>query len=397
MKVLFLTHRLPYAPNRGDRARSYHMIRLLAPRVDLEVASLVHDAEEAKHVDRIRELGARVSVFEVPHWRNRVRALRHLPSTLPLTHLLLDAPGITPALESLVARRRPDVVFAYCSGMARFALAPPLSQLPLVVDMVDVDSAKWAALSTQHSWPFRWIYDRESRYLSRFEQDAAMHARHTVVVNQREADLLAAIAPRASVGILPNGVDIAGLKPPASPAEAPRLVFCGVMNYAPNVDAVCWFAREIWPRIRARRSDAELVIVGSDPAHSVRQLAVEASGISVTGTVADVRDYLWSAAVAVMPIRTARGVQNKALEAIAAGLPAIVTSAVQEGLPEEIRSACRVADTPEAFAEQTLSLLALSGTERRALTAQARLESLTWEHQLEPLHQILVDAAGRNA
>jgi polysaccharide biosynthesis protein PslH len=394
VKVLFLTHRLPYAPNRGDRARSYHMVRLLAPRVDLEVMSLVHDEQEANQADRVRALGATVSVFDVPHWKNRLKALPRLPSSRPLTHVLLDAPELPPALGSLVAQRRPDVVLAYCSGMARFALAPPLDTVPLVIDLVDVDSAKWGALSTKHSWPRRWIYQREARLLSRFERAAAMHARHTVVVNRREADLLVSLAPRASVGILPNGVDVGGLTPSSPPTEAPRLVFCGVMNYAPNVEAVCWFARDIWPLVRARRPDARLFVVGSDPANRIRNLSVPESGIEVTGTVPDVRDYLWSGAVSIVPLKTARGVQNKVLEAVAAGLPAVITTEVLEGLPFGVRPACRIADTAATFADATLSLLQLSGQERRAVAASADLSALSWDHQLEPLHGILTKAAG---
>jgi sugar transferase (PEP-CTERM/EpsH1 system associated) len=395
VNVLFLTHRLPYAPNRGDRARSFQIARLLAPRVNLEVVSLVHDEQEASQADRVRELGARVSVLPVPRWRNRLKAVPQLAGSRPLTHLLLDAPAMTATLESLVAQRAPDVVLAYCSGMARFALAQPLRKFPLVIDLVDVDSAKWAALLTGRSWPMRWIYQREAHRLSTFEHEAVMHARHTVVVNQREADLLVALAPQASIGILPNGVDVGGLAPTSSPGEAPHLVFCGVMNYAPNVDAVRWFARDIWPRIRAKRPDARFTIVGSDPVDAVRRLASPESGIAVTGWVPDVRGYLWNAAVSVAPLKTARGIQNKVLEAIAAGLPAVITSQVSEGLPPEVRSACRVADTPAGFADETLTLLQLSAIQRRAISASADLHSLSWDHQLEPLHQILESAAKR--
>jgi polysaccharide biosynthesis protein PslH len=216
-----------------------------------------------------------------------------------------------------------------------------------------------------------------------------------VVVNQREADLLAALAPHASVGILPNGVDVDSLRPSTSPGETPDLVFCGVMNYTPNVDAVCWFARTIWPLIRARRPHARFFVVGSDPAESVRKLAVPESGIEVTGAVSDVRSYLWNAAVAVIPLRMARGIQNKVLEAVAAGLPAVITTEVLEGLPPEVRPACRIADSAATFATATLSLLDMSGEERRAVAGRVNLSALTWDHQLEPLHQILENAAGR--
>jgi sugar transferase (PEP-CTERM/EpsH1 system associated) len=361
--------------------------------VDLEVVSLVHDQEEASHADRVRELGAQVTVCEVPRWSNRLKALPRLTGSRPLTHLLLDAPGIPSAVQTLTKERPPDVVLAYCSSMTRFAMIPPLASFPLVIDLLDVDSAKWATLATASTGPMRWIYRREAHHLADFERVAAMRAHRTVVVNQREADLLTALAPEAPVSIIPNGVDVAGLKPPASPHDAADLVFCGVMNYGPNVDGVCWFAREIWPLIRARRPDARFSIVGSDPVAKIRQLAASEPGIHVTGTVPDVRSYLWSAAVSVVPLRIARGVQNKVLEGIAAGLPSVITSQVFAGLPAEVHPACRVADTAADFAEQTLSLLALSSRERRAVSAHADLRSLSWERQLEPLYQILLNAA----
>ncbi len=392
MRVLFLTHRLPYAPNRGDRARAFHIIRLLAPRVELEVVSLAHDAEEAAQIDLVTQLGARVSVFRASPWMNRVKALPQLGGPRPLTHMLLDAPGLDNALRSVVADRRPDVVLAYCSGMARFALAAPLDGIPLVIDLVDVDSAKWSALAQRSRWPLSWIYARAA--CATFEQAAALRAQETVVVNEREAALLRAMAPTARVGIVPNGVDLINLRPPAPPTNAPTVVFCGVMDYAPNVEGVLWFARHIWPLIRKTRPDAQFSIVGSNPVDSVRQLHGSESGITVTGAVPDVRPYLWDGGVSIAPLKMARGIQNKVLEALAAGLPSVVTSQVLEGLPADVRPGCSVADTADDFSARTLELLALSGEDRRRRAGQASLSGLSWEEQLAPLLPIL-DAAYR--
>jgi sugar transferase (PEP-CTERM/EpsH1 system associated) len=287
-------------------------------------------------------------------------------------------------------------VLAYCSGMARFAVEPPLSAYPLVVDLVDVDSEKWSALAPRVPWPKRWVYQREARCLSTFEHRLALHARSTLVVTQREAIALQRIAPGAAVRVVHNGVDLSTLKPSSPPFEAPHVVFCGVMNYAPNVDGVLWFARNVWPLVRARRPDARLFIVGSDPVASVRRLGSLDSGIEVTGTVPDVRRYLWNAAISVAPLRTARGIQNKVLEAVACGLPTVATSQVLEGLPDQVRSACRSADLPGAFAEETLALLAMSGSDRRAIAEGADLAGLSWHNQLAPLYDILANAATRS-
>jgi sugar transferase (PEP-CTERM/EpsH1 system associated) len=396
--VLFLTHRLPYAPNRGDRLRAFHILRSLVAKGDeVDVLSLAHTADEMAAVDSVRAMGVHATAVHVPRFRNYVNGAVALAGTQPLTHVLLHAPEFGAALKRILAEREPDVVLAYCSSMARFAMAPPLSAYPLVIDLVDVDSSKWAALAESASQPKRWIYERELRYLSRFEREAAMRARATLVVNEREAESLHQIAPDAVVHVVPVGVDLAAFRPVADPIDTPRVVFCGVMNYAPNVDGMLWFSREVWPLVRAQRPDAQFTIVGSHPSPAISRLASTRDGIDVTGSVDSVQRYLWNAAVSVAPLITARGVQTKVLEAVAAGLPSVVTTAVFDGLPAEIYPACRIADARETFAEQVLSLLALTGTERRGLAMAADLHLLTWESRLAPLHAILADAAASAA
>jgi sugar transferase (PEP-CTERM/EpsH1 system associated) len=391
--VLFLTHRLPYAPNRGDRIRAWQIVRSLARQVELDLVSLVHDRDELDQADSIRRLGVRVLACPVPRVRNHLKAFVGLTGRRPVTHILLNAPTIASSIRTLVSQRPPDVVLAYCSSMARFAMQPPLSHIPLVLDLVDVDSAKWSALAAKARWPRRWLYARESRCLAKFESEAAARADATLVVNERESQVIQRLAPRASVHVVPVGVDLADVEPRSAPTEQPRVVFCGVMNYAPNVEGVVWFVREVWPLIRASRPDARFIVVGANPTAAVRRLASTRCGIEVTGTVPDVRTYLWNAAVSVAPLRIAQGVQTKVLEALAAGLPVVVTSPVSGGLPQAIAAACPVADSPQAFAQQTLSLLALTGVERRARAARDAVRHLDFETQLASLPSILNSAA----
>jgi sugar transferase (PEP-CTERM/EpsH1 system associated) len=277
--------------------------------------------------------------------------------------------------------------------MAKFAMAPPLRETPMVLDMVDVDSEKWNALAQTATWPIRAIYRREARTLREFERLAVWHARQTLVINERERALLRTIAPDAAISIVHNGVDLAGLHPQGPPSSAPVVVFCGVMNYTPNVEGVLWFARHVWPRVLDARPDAQFFVVGADPAADIRRLAHTHASIAVTGTVPDVRRYLWDSAVSVAPLLTARGTQNKVLEAIAAGLPVVVTTPVMEGVPELARVACRTADEPATFARHVSELLALSGTERHALASRADMAQLTWDQQLRVLPALLAAAA----
>lgn len=393
MRVLFLTHRLPYAPNRGDRARAFHIVEQIRSRMDLEIVSLVHDDREEAGLEVMRERGIHVTACRVPYWRNRLRALAALPGSSTLTHVLLDSPAMRDTLEEIVRERRPDVVLAFCSSMARFAMEPPLDGIPLVVDLVDVDSVKWAQLAESAKQPLGWIYRREARLLSEYERRIVDRARQTVVVNAREAWALAAISPSPKIAVVLLGVDLASVVSPNPPVAAPRLVFCGVMNYPPNVAGIRWFVQEVWPIVRAARPDAEFIVLGAEPVRELHALAARSAGVTVTGTVPEVKPYLWNAAVSVAPLHLARGTQNKVLEAIASGLPAVVTSQVLAGLPPEAYSACRVADERQAFADRVLELLALTPEQRRAIVDSADLHELTWEQQLRPLLRMLRDAA----
>ncbi len=395
MRVLFLTHRLPYAPNRGDRIRAFHVLKTLAAaRIDVDLLSLVHDREEQSHARELRNLVARVATAPVPRLANVVQGLLSLPTSRPVTHALLDSPDLLPAAARLMKEHRPDVVLSYCSGMARFALEAPLSEVPFVLDMVDVDSEKWQTLATTVHGPRRWIYAREGRCLADFEVTAAERAESTLVVNERERAVLAG-RTTAAIHVVPNGVDVSTFRPSDPPASDPRVVFCGVMNYAPNVEAARWLASTVWPLVRRERPDARLALVGSDPTRAVMSLARTDPTIEVTGAVSDVRPYLWRAAVSVAPLSSARGIQNKVLEAVAAGLPVVVTPVVAEGLPREVECACVVADTADAFARALLDLLARPSAERRKRAACADLTRLGWPDQLAALPGILESAARR--
>jgi sugar transferase (PEP-CTERM/EpsH1 system associated) len=363
----------------------------LAPRFEIDLVSLVHDKEEASHARDLDDLGIRTTVAAVPHLANKVRGLLSLAGPTPLTHSLLASPDVLPALRDIVTYRPPDVVFAYCSSMARYALEAPLAAYPLVIDMIDADSAKWRALADRSAPPRRWIYAREHRTLSAFERQAVCRATTTLVVNERERAILHALAPNAAICMVPNGVDTDAFRPVRGPSEAPVAVFCGMMDYGPNETAALWTAREVWPRVLEIRPDARLLIVGARPTPAVKALA--SSSITVTGEVPDTRPYLWDASVGLAPLQIARGIQNKALEAIAAGLPTVVTPAVAEGLPAEASAAIFVAGSAEAFAREVLQLFSLGPRDRRLIAERADLVPLAWATRLRSVTHILEDAA----
>jgi sugar transferase (PEP-CTERM/EpsH1 system associated) len=395
VRVLFLTHRLPFAPNRGDRIRAYHLLRVLSKHADVDLLSLVHDADEASHVGDLSPLATSVTAVAAPRLRNLVRSALFLPTSRPTTHTMLDAPDLETAIAAC-ARRSPDVVLAYCSGMARCALFPTLKDRPLVLDMVDVDSAKWADMAAAAAFPLSRVYAREAKVLRAFEAIAARRASTTMVVTEKERRALSSIAPDARLTVVPNGVDARRLRPASSPGDEPVIIFCGVMDYAPNAAAVVWFVRKVWPLVLARRPDARFEIVGASPTPEVQALSDASRRVTVFGTVLDVAPHLWRAAVSIAPLQTARGVQNKVLEAVAAGLPTVVTPVVAEGIPEFVLRACAVAGSASAFAEAVVGYLELSPEQRRQLALSVDFEALSWDRTLEPVYDILAQASARD-
>jgi sugar transferase (PEP-CTERM/EpsH1 system associated) len=393
LRVLFLTQRLPYAPNRGDRLRAYHILRALAGETETDVVSLVHDDEEAAQAGAMQSFTSSVQVARVPRMQNLARGLLHLPTRRPLTHALLDSPDLTPAIARVMQKHPPDVVLAFCSSMVRLAMAPPLLHVPCVLDMVDVDSAKWSSLAASSHLPRRLIYAREARCLSRFEVEAMRHARATLIVNERERQMLQALDATARIMVMENGVDLDMFLPQAPPAPSQTVVFCGVMNYTPNEEGAIWMAREVWPLVKQQQPAASLMLVGASPTASVRALALMDSSVTVTGTVPDVRPFLWSAAVAAAPLQTARGVQNKVLEALAAGIPVVATPQVAEGLPAGTRIGVDVAGDPQTFAASIVHLLRKSPEARRSMAFDANLRELTWRERLKSLVPLLEEVS----
>jgi sugar transferase (PEP-CTERM/EpsH1 system associated) len=392
VNVLFLTHRLPYAPNRGDRIRAYFLLSELAKFSSVSLFSLVHDDEEAAHVNSV-PWAEQVATARVHRAANVLRGALTLLSERPLTHSLLDGEGAKGTLERLVADRKPDVVLALCSSMARFALEPPLAGLPFVLDMIDVDSYKWKLTASESSGIMRWIYSREARTLATFEAAAVRKARTTFVVTDRERDALLTVVPDGRIEVVRMGIDLEAFEPSNEPSSKPAVVFCGVVSYGPNEAGICWFAEEVWPIVRSLRPDATFAVVGSGHSRAVAELGRSGSAITVTGAVPKVQPYLWDSAVAIAPLKIARGTQNKVLEALAAGLPVVVTSPVWDGLPDCAKPGCIRADAPSDFAAAIVRLLSLSGNERRAVAESADLRQLGWRTQLAPIEPALRDAA----
>jgi sugar transferase (PEP-CTERM/EpsH1 system associated) len=322
----------------------------------------------------------------------------------PLTRFYFDSPLVRNWVRARIAADRPASAFVFSSAMAPYLLDQEgLAPERCVVDMVDIDSDKWRQYAGHTRPPWRQIYTREGRTLLDLERQMARRYGATLFVSAHEAAMFRTMAPESAARIdhVNNGVDIAYFDPalaqasPFAAGETP-IVFTGAMDYWPNVDAVQWFAHEIMPLIVRQLPAATFVIVGSNPGEDVKKLAA-LPRVAVTGRVADIRPYLAHAAACVVPLRIARGVQNKVLEAMAMARPVIATPQATQGVAARDGRDLLVADSAADFAAKTLAVLA---GQQAGLGPRGRdfvLAEHTWPRALAALDAILDRVAGSGA
>jgi len=359
--VLFLTHRLPYPPNKGDKVRTYHLLKYLSARHRVFLGTFVDDPADRMHIDRVRASCADLHVATLDPKLAKVASLRGLLSGEALTVPYYRDAGLRAWIRRTCASQRIDAAMIFSSAMMQYADDIPAPVKLAVFD--DVDSAKWSEYANHHRWPMSWVYGREARKLLEFERRAAMQATCTFFVTDNEAALFTRLAPECAgrVGVVSNGVD-AGFFSPAHESASPfaadevPVVFTGAMDYWPNVDAVVWFAAEVMPRLREQWPRLRFYIVGRSPTSQVQALV--AADIVVTGTVDDVRPYLRHAACVVAPLRLARGIQNKILEAMAMGQAVVAAESCAGALDAVVERDMVAATSAEDYVRQVGSLLA---------------------------------------
>lgn len=392
--LLFLAHRIPYPPNKGDKIRSYHLLAHLARRYRVHLGAFVDDPADWQHTATLRALCADTCFVGLHPQRARLLSLRGLLRGEALSLAYYRNRTLAAWVERVLAQTGLTRVLVFSGAMAQYVHGPAYANLQRVVDFVDVDSDKWAQYSRAKSWPMNWLYRREAATLLRFERAVAQEAAAAVFVSDEEAALFRTLAPAAPrLAAIHNGVDTAYFDPAlahANPYAADErvLVFTGAMDYWANVDAVRWFADSVWPRVRAAVPGARFYIVGSRPAAAVRELAAR-PGVCVTGAVPDVRPYLAHACAAVAPLRIARGVQNKVLEALAMARPVLATPAAAEGIHACPPLARWTAAEPAEVAQRAVLLLTAGAAADGAAGRQFVLAHYRWEDNMQRLEHLL--------
>lgn len=391
--LLYLVHRIPFPPNKGDKVRSFNILRQLARRHRVFLGTFVDQPEDLAHVPRLAEWCEDVCAIPLQPLLARMASLRGLFTGEPLSVPYYRQRALARWVADTVRHHDIRQAVAFSGPMAQYLELPGLERR--LIDFCDLDSAKWTAYADDHRWPLSWLYRREGRRLLEFERQAATRASASLFVTEAEAMLFrrAAADLGSSVEVMQNGVDADFFTPQGGyerpfPHGEETVVFTGAMDYWPNIDAVSWFARELLPQIRHARPQACFWIVGMSPAPAVQALASE--DVRVTGGVPDVRPYLAHADVVVAPLRIARGIQNKVLEAMAMARPVVVTKACAGGLTVE-DDECEIAHGGEDIVSRIVQLLADRGR-RLAIGRAARdrvLADYSWQAHLGTLDRIL--------
>ncbi len=333
-ELLFLAHRVPFPPDRGDKIRSYHLLRHLAGLGTVHLGAFAEPGEDGAALRQL--VGEMHLARRAPQL---LAAAAGLMKGAPLSVAAFTSNGMRRFVARLLAERPIETIFAFSGQMAQFV--PTDFAGRFVMDFVDVDSAKFAAYAAEERGPMRLLHAREARLLAAYERSVAQRADLSLFVSEAEMTLFLktkSLGEQEDLGCdgvatLGNGIDLAHYDPAIDPIEAgegPLALFTGQMNYRPNVEAVTVFARDSLPLIRARFPAARFAIVGREPSEAVWRLAGDA--VIVTGAVPDTRPWLARADVVVAPLRLARGVQNKLLEAMAMARPIVASAAAYKGI-----------------------------------------------------------------
>jgi len=396
-QILFLCQRLPFPPNKGEKITSFNLVRHLGRCCDVHVGTFVDNREDASDIDGLRPYCATLHVERI------VKPWAWVPATLrwiggvPLSFALFRASGLRAYVEEAIARYQPVAIVTHSSNISDYALMPTERPTVRVLHFADLDSEKFAAFARQATGWKRWLYALEARRVRAAEARLAAGADAVAFVSNEEADLFRSIIGirAARIVTIANGVDAAAFdphRPWPRPAwgDGPAFVFTGAMDYRPNIDAVLWFADAVLPALRAAHGTVQFAIVGSNPSPEVKALASR-PGVLVTGRVPDVQPYLAHAAAAVAPLRIARGIQNKVLEALAMGRPTIVTSDALTGIGTPDATPVIVADGADAWVAACRTMLDDPGS-ADALAARGRafvIDRFSWDARLRALDALL--------
>ena len=388
MRIFFVCRRVPFPPDRNNKIATFNEIRHLSARHEVHVFCLGDGSQDLDNIPGLRKYATSVTVAPINALTIKLRALKALLSGEPLSVAAFNEAKLHAAIRRKFDELRPDLIIVYSCNVAQFAEHFP--QVPRIMQFGDLDSLKWRQYAERSRIPLKWIYAIEEKRLLAYERRIARAFSYALVHTDLERRDFERLIPGVPVTLVGNGVDLDYFRSGGDAKQPASIVFTGVMDYRPNVDAVVWFCNEILPVIQAEIAEASFTICGSRPTSTVLNLARQ-RGVAVTGWVPDTRPYLDRAEVFVAPLRMARGVQNKLLEALAMGLPCVASTAAWSGTTIAQGEGILGTDNPRKFAEHVVRLLR-HGDWRADMARRARTAAeanYRWEAQMARLDQVI--------
>lgn len=402
MNILYLAHRIPFPPNKGDKLRAFRQLKHLSRSHCVWCACFVDTPSDTMCIGPLASYCNDLAAIPLNRTLAAVRGLRNLVFGGTVTEGFYRVRAMQNLLRDWSAANPFDVVVAFSSSMAPYALRVRAARR--ILDLCDVDSAKWLDYSRLERPPMKWLHRAESRRLARLEEIWGYAFDAVTVISEAEAALIRDRLPPGRLHVVTNGVDLPGApldRPPSATENAPPVLsprhrgrrtigFVGVMDYRPSVDAVTWFVRECWPVIRKRFPDVEFRIVGRNPTQTVRDLT-QTPGVFVVGEVPLVSPELEAFHVFVAPLRLGRGIANKVLEAFAHARPSVLTPIAARGLDIRDREHALIAETPDEFARRVCDLLADEELGSRLGAAARRYvaDHHDWNRQLAIMERVV--------
>lgn len=395
--LLFLCHRIPFPPNKGDKIRSFNLLKKLSEEYDIHLGCFIDDAFDKQYVATLTKYC--VSVFHLNQHKTiaKIKGLTGLLTNKAITLPYYFDKRMQQWTNRTLAQFKINKVFVYSSSMAQYVQEKSVqnndvSSLERVIDFVDIDSDKWHQYAMKKQGIAKWFFNRECRLLAQAEDEICTEFDHSLFVSPDEAQLFRerqTLKQQSKVHGLLNGVDTDFFDPQAKFQDealvpnAPFISFTGAMDYWANVDAVLWFVEKVWPLIIARQPEAIFCIVGGNPSSDIIALAKK-QGIVVTGRVHDVRPFIKQAQCVVAPLQIARGIQNKVLEAMSLNKPIVVTPMAMEGINADASEAIVITNNVEDYAQACLAFLVNQQTVK-VNSRQWIIEQFTWLQTLESL------------
>jgi len=355
MNILFVCHKVPYPPNKGEKIRAFHIIKYLSKRHKIFLYSLCGNRDDFKHKEKLKEYCHSVNIYRIYPLISFLRIFIYLFTRFPLTFAYFFSYCMNRDIENILKEGSIDAVFSYCSSSAQYTLDTKKG-VKKIIDFVDVDSDKWKRFADSVTFPLSLIYTLEAKRLQKWEKKINRTYDALLVTTEKEREKLELIDPSSEgkMRVISNGIDFDHFKPQKKEQDKPALIFTGQMDYLPNVDAAIYFYKRILPLIKRDIPDIIFYIVGRSPSPIVRLICKKAV---ITGYVDDIRDYFPMASVYVASLQIVLGVKNKVLEAMASGLPVVATKEVLQSIEAIPEKEILIGETPEEFAQKVIELL----------------------------------------